>query len=61
MRRTQFEQQHRLLKPLDYRDVLLRRAEQHLNARPMEQDVMSMLQYRNRQNVNLWRRKMGLA
>lgn len=46
---------------VDYRDVLLRRAEQHVNARPMEPDVMTILQYRNSQNVKAWRRKMGFA
>lgn len=51
----------RMTKPLDYREVLLRRAEQHNSATPQQPEVMSYMQYRNRLNLQAWRRKIGVA
>ena len=49
------------MKLLNYREILRRQAEQHDNTRPIESEVLTYQQYRNRQNLRAWRRKMGFA
>ncbi|MEE8243896.1 MAG: hypothetical protein V3R27_02790 [Pseudomonadales bacterium] len=46
---------------MNYREMLRRQAVLHRNVQPLEPEVLTWQQYRNRQNLRAWRRKMGLA